>query len=192
MADKSPPASQVIDLGRTVGLVLAAGSGTRFGGPKAPFVYEQERLVDRSVRLLHESGIPNVYVVLGAWIGLVPNAAVINNPDFESGMASSIRAGLEHLLNETPSIDRVVITLVDHIGLTTPALIELLSHEGRLIQSTYKNQIGHPVVIGNEHWQPLIKELTGDIGAKNYLRAQGAFQVDLSELATETDLDLRP
>jgi len=107
-------------------------------------------------------------------------------------MASSIRAGLEHLLNETPSIDRVVITLVDHIGLTTPALIELLSHEGRLIQSTYKNQIGHPVVIGNEHWQPLIKELTGDIGAKNYLRAQGAFQVDLSELATETDLDLRP
>ena len=34
------------------GLVLAAGAGVRFGGPKAPFVLDGLRLVDRSVQLL--------------------------------------------------------------------------------------------------------------------------------------------
>jgi len=38
------------------GVVLAAGEGRRFGGPKAPYVHEGERLVDRSVRLLREAG----------------------------------------------------------------------------------------------------------------------------------------
>ena len=36
----------------TAGLVLAAGAGVRFGGPKAPVVVDGERLVDRAARLL--------------------------------------------------------------------------------------------------------------------------------------------
>ncbi len=192
MANSSPATSQVVDSGSIAGLVLAAGSGQRFGGPKAPFPFEGERLVDRSVRILRESGVVKVFVVLGAWVGAIPEATVIENPDYATGMASSLRAGLEYLTTKELHVDRVVITLVDHIGLNTEALLEFIRHDGRLIQSTYKNEIGHPVIIGREHWAALITDLAGDIGARNYLRRNDAVHIELGKLATATDLDHRP
>jgi CTP:molybdopterin cytidylyltransferase MocA len=171
---------------------MAAGSGQRFGGPKAPFVFKGERLVDASVRLLREAGITDVYVVLGPWVGEVPQATVIENLNFATGMASSLRAGLAYLTTEELDVDRVVITLVDHIGLNAEALAKFINQEGRLIQATYESEIGHPVVIGREHWAALINELTGDMGAKNYLTINKAIQIELGKLATKTDLDYRP
>jgi nicotine blue oxidoreductase len=53
----------------TAGLVLAAGEGKRFGGPKAPYVHNGERLVDRAVSVLANAGCNPVFVVLGAWLG---------------------------------------------------------------------------------------------------------------------------
>ena len=61
------------------GVVLAAGSGRRFGEPKAPVVVEGERLVDRAVRVLRQGGCSRVLVVLGAWVGPVAGAEVIVN-----------------------------------------------------------------------------------------------------------------
>ena len=87
------------------GLVLAAGEGRRFGGPKAPVVIDGERLVDRAVRVLREGGCEPVYVVLGAWVGEVPGAIVVVNPDWAEGMGSSLRAGLGAM-----DADRVVVT----------------------------------------------------------------------------------
>lgn len=182
----------MVDLANTAGLVLAAGSGQRFGGPKAPFVFEGERLVDRGVRILREAGLINVFVVLGAWLGEVPQATVIENPDFASGMASSLRTGLVFLSTQEPQLERVVITLVDHIGLRAEAITEITGGQGDLIQSTYEGEIGHPVLIGREHWAALINEVTGDMGAKNYLTRNNATRVELGELATNTDLDHRP
>lgn len=192
MAASSPPPPQGVEYNGLAGLVLAAGSGQRFGGPKAPFPFEGERLVDRSVRLLHVCGVDKVFVVLGAWVGAVPNATVIENPDFSTGIASSLRAGLEFLTTEELDVDRVVVTLVDHVGVSAQALIEFVRLEGRLIQATYKNEIGHPVMIGREHWAALITDLAGDVGAKNYLRNNNAFRFDLGEFANATDLDHRP
>ncbi|MFM8895280.1 MAG: NTP transferase domain-containing protein, partial [Actinomycetales bacterium] len=48
------------------GLVLAAGSGSRFGQPKAGVLIDGERLVDRAVRILSQAGADPVLVVLGA------------------------------------------------------------------------------------------------------------------------------
>ena len=182
----------MVDLGNTAGLVLAAGSGQRFGGPKAPFVFEGERLVDRAVRILREAGLTKIFVVLGAWVGEVPQATVIENSDFASGMASSLRTGLVFLSTKEPQLERVVITLVDHIGLSAEAITEIASAQGSLIQSTYEDEIAHPVVIGREHWAALINEVSGDVGAKNYLTRNNATRVELGELATNTDLDHRP
>ena len=121
-----------------------------------------------------------------------PAATVLENPDFATGMASSLRVGLEHLTAKEPQVDRVVITLVDHIGLSAEGISALLAHQGRLIQSTYGSEIGHPVVIGREHWAALITELVGDVGAKNYLHKNNALQVSLSDFSDATDLDHRP
>ena len=120
---------------RTAGLVLAAGEGRRFGGPKAPYVLDGERLVDRAVRTLHDAACDPVLVVLGAWVGDVPGAEIILNPDWSSGMGSSLRIGLE-ALTEHADVGRVVVTLVDLPGLTSAAVRRLVEYGGDLAAAT--------------------------------------------------------
>ncbi|MBW3603103.1 MAG: NTP transferase domain-containing protein, partial [Actinobacteria bacterium] len=57
------------------GILLAAGGGQRFGGPKALAVFRGEPLADRGVRLLAAAGCGPVLVVLGAHAGLVRQRA---------------------------------------------------------------------------------------------------------------------
>ena len=178
--------------GKCAGIVLAAGTGTRFGGPKAPYVFEGQRLIDRAVTTLARGGVDPVVAVLGAWVGDVPNCEIVLNPEFESGMGSSLKIALKHLIENHPDVDAAVITLVDLIDLTPEAIKDMILSPGELLQATYNGEIGHPVKLGREHWAPLFHELSGDMGARAYLKRHGATMVELSEFGTGTDLDFRP
>lgn len=174
----------------TAGLVLAAGEGRRFGGPKAPFELDGERLVDRAVRVLREGGCDPVYVVLGAWQGEVPGAIVVVNPDWPEGMGSSLRTGLATLTGPA-GIDRVVITLVDLPGLTGVAVARLVTSPARIAQACFAGERGHPVVLGSEHWTGVIDAARGDRGARDYLRAHAddVTLVEVGDVASGEDLD---
>ena len=168
------------------GLVLAAGEGRRFGGPKAPVVIDGERLVDRAVRVLREGGCEPVYVVLGAWVGEVPGAIVVVNPDWAEGMGSSLRVGLGAM-----DADRVVVTLVDLPGLTPAAVARMVAEPARIAQATYDGVRGHPVLLGREHVAGVVDVAVGDRGARDYLKAQGGavVTVEVGDVASGEDLD---
>jgi len=175
----------------TAGLVLAAGEGKRFGGPKAPFVYEGERLVDRSVRVLREGGCDPIVVVLGAWVGEVPNAEIVVNGDWASGMGSSLQVGLAALPDD---VDAVLVTLVDLPGLTGEAISALT--DGADVETLTAAQFGgkraNPVVLGRTHWTGVAESAVGDQGARAYLADRDVRLVPLDELANGDDLDVRP
>ncbi len=172
----------------TVGLVLAAGEGRRFGGPKAPAVVHGERLVDRAVRVLREGGCDPVYVVLGAWQGDVPGAVTVSNPEWPEGMGSSVRAGL----GAVGECDRVLVTLVDLPGLTADAVARLVGSPARLAQASYAGERGHPVLIGGEHIAGVIAAARGDRGARDYLRghADAVSLIEVGDVASGEDLDV--
>jgi len=183
---------------QSIGLVLAAGAGRRFGGPKATVCIDGERLVDRAVRVLRQGGCPRVLVVLGAWVGPVADAEVIVNADWPNGMGGSLRVGLTHLLAE-PAVGsteagprRAVVTLVDLPGLTPAAVAHLCDQHESLVAACYGNQQGHPVLIGEQHWPALVAELKGDRGARHYLQRQSARLIPLEHLASGDDLDEHP
>ena len=176
---------------RTAGLVLAAGEGRRFGGPKAPYVLAGERLVDRAVRLLREGGAEPVVVVLGAWVGEVPDADVVVNPDWSQGMGSSLRVGLARM-PAYDDVDRVVVTLVDLVGLTSAAVRRVADADADLAAATYDGERGHPVLLGRAHWAGAAAAAIGDRGARVYLDGHHATAVEVGDLATGADLDLRP
>ena len=176
---------------RTAGHVLAAGEGRRFGGPKAPYVLDGERLVDRAVRLLHEAGVDQVLVVLGAWVGDVPHAEVVVNDDWPQGMGSSLRAGLAHLAT-LDDVDRVLVTLVDLVGLTPVAVARVLACDADLAAATYDGRRGHPVLLGRRHWAGVAASATGDRGARAYLAEHDVSAVEVGDVAHDADLDLRP
>ena len=174
------------------GIVLAAGEGRRFGGPKAPFLYEGERLVDRAVRLLREAGCDPVFVILGAWEGQVDNATVIVNHGWEEGMGSSLRIGLKWV-NATTEAEYALVTLVDLPGMTSEAFELVLAAPPGLAVATFDGQRGHPVRIPREHFGELIDTVTGDTGARSFLEGREDITfVELSDISDGHDLDIAP
>ena len=174
-------------------LVLAAGEGSRFGGPKAPYVFNGERLVDRAVRVVREGGCDPVLVVLGAWVGEVPNAEIVINDDWATGMGSSLRAGLAALVDRT-DVDSVLVTLVDLPGMTGEAISLLIdgADAGSLVAAQFEGKRANPVVIGRHHWAGVQASAVGDQGARAYLAGRDVRLVRLDEVADGQDLDVRP
>jgi nicotine blue oxidoreductase len=174
------------------GVVLAAGEGRRFGGPKAVAQVAGERLVDRAVRLAREGGCDPVVVVAGAVPLDVAGAEVVDNPDWASGMGSSLRAGLSVL---PAAADAALVLLVDTPWLGPGSVRRLLAaHRGgaRLAVATYEGERGHPVLLGRDHWPGIAASARGDSGARAYLasRPDEVLEVDCTGTGEPTDVDL--
>ncbi len=180
-------------------VVLAAGGGRRYGMPKALVEYQGSLLVERAVRTARAVCDP-VLVVLGAraldvWRSAdLDGATVLANADWESGMASSLRTGLEGLRGWPARIDAALVLLVDMPGMTAGALAALVSHVApdALAVATYGGVRGHPVLLGRDHWDGVIATATGDEGARRYLAQREVTEVDCTGLADPTDLDVPP
>jgi CTP:molybdopterin cytidylyltransferase MocA len=172
-----------------VGLILAAGSGSRMGRPKATLEIDGERLVDRAVSIFHEAGIKNVYVVLGAWQGFVPGATVVVNTNWETGMGSSLVAGLEAISENLEIID-VVISLVDLPGMTSEAIRKVAESSQDIAMGEFSGKPGHPAKFARKHWQAIIDSAEGDFGARNFLKGRDDVSyISLDHLATGKDVD---
>jgi CTP:molybdopterin cytidylyltransferase MocA len=180
-------------------VVLAAGGGRRYGMPKALVEYEGSLLVERAVRTARAVCDP-VLVVLGAQAAEVwqradlSGATVLANAQWETGMASSLRTGLEGLRGWPGSPDAALVLLVDMPGMTPAALERMAEHAApdALAVATYEGERGHPVLLGREHWAGLAAEVSGDEGARRYLATHGAVEVDCTGLADPVDLDEPP
>src|ERR687893_3188370 len=114
-------------------VVLAAGGGRRYGMPKALVEYEGSLLVERAVRTAREVCDP-VLVVLGAravdvWRQAdLGGATVLANADWETGMASWLRTGLDGLRGWPGGIEAALVLLVDMPGMT-PAALERMAEQ---------------------------------------------------------------
>jgi CTP:molybdopterin cytidylyltransferase MocA len=180
------------------GLVLAAGAGRRFGGPKALVVLDGELLVDRAVRTLHDGGCAPVVVVLGAAAADVvararlDGAVVIVNDDWATGMGSSLRCGL------AASADlgghAVVVALVDQPLVTAGVVRRLVGGwaVGRPARvASYDGQPRNPVLLPAAVWPEVSAMATGDQGARAWLRAhpQLVETVACDDLGGPADID---
>lgn len=177
------------------GLLLAAGAGRRMGMPKALKIDpDGTSWLARSVDVLREGGCPSVTVVLGACGGraahLAPSAQVVINPDWAQGIGASLAHGLRELV--ATEADAALVHLVDLPDVGAPVAQRLLSSpvgRGSLRRAVYGGVVGHPTLIGRDHWHPLIGELAGDRGAGAYLVRHGAERVECGDLATGRDVD---
>ncbi|WP_311921984.1 nucleotidyltransferase family protein [Microbispora sp. H10836] len=157
--------------GVVAGLLLAAGGGSRFGGPKALVEFEGERLADRGVRVLAEGGCRPVLIVLGAADVPVAGAVVVRNPGWAAGMGSSLRAGLRAL---PPAAPAVVIALADQPLVRPEAvrrLIAAFEAGARVAVAAYGGASRNPVLIAREHLAEVAALAEGDVGARPFLRA---------------------
>lgn len=177
--------------GLVTGLLLAAGSGSRLGRPKALLEVGGERLVDRGVRTLTAGGCAPVMVVLGAAETVVRGAHTVHNPDWRTGMGSSVRAGIDALPD---SADAVLIALADQPLVTPEAVRRLVrAHEqgARAAVATYQGNQRNPVLLGREHWSAAYAMAVHDVGARPFLRAYSHLvtAVSCDDIASPEDID---
>lgn len=180
------------------GLLLAAGAGRRMGMPKAlkrdP---DGTSWLARSVDVLLDGGCDAVTVVLGACGGwsAQPKGGVdhVLCPDWEQGIGASLAFGLGELTPGEADVALVhLVDLPDVNALVAQRLLSPLPERDSLRRAVYEGVVGHPVVIGRDHWGPLVEELAGDRGAGPYLRRGRAEQVECGDLATGRDVDFPP
>ncbi|WP_199257094.1 NTP transferase domain-containing protein [Tomitella fengzijianii] len=185
---------------RAAGVLLAAGRGDRFGGPKALARLDGEPLVARAVRALTQGGCAPVFVVLGAGAGqaaalMPPGVQAVIADDWESGVSASLRAGLRAVPAGADAPQAALIHLVDLPDVGSDVVTRMLDTttrepRGVLARATYAGRPGHPVLVGRRHWAALLAAVHGDRGAGPWLSSRTDVQpVACDDLATGDDAD---
>ncbi|MDH4117727.1 MAG: nucleotidyltransferase family protein [Acidimicrobiia bacterium] len=162
------------------GLILAAGGSRRLGRPKQLEPWGRDAtLLGTVVDTARSFGLDELWIVLGSEIDEIMEAVdlsdigVIENPEWEEGLASSIRVGLDALTRMSRA-DAVFLILGDQPGLDPELVATMITHKARskrmAIVPKYRYMWGHPVLVDRTLWPRLIS-LSGDEGAKRLLQA---------------------
>jgi molybdenum cofactor cytidylyltransferase len=182
--------------GRVAGIVLAAGASTRMGANKLLLRLDGESVVRRAVRRALAAGLDPVVVVVGyeaersrSELAGLPCRAV-TNPDYGSGMRSSIRAGIAAL---PPDASAAVVTLAD-MPLVTAEMIAALVERYRgsnapLVISEYGGAQAPPTLYDRRLFGELGSE-EGEGCSKRLIRrhrAQAAVLTWPAEALTDLD-----
>jgi molybdenum cofactor cytidylyltransferase len=181
-------------------VVLAAGSAGRMAGSghhKLLARFEGVPLVRRSVETVLASHADRSVVVTGyrsedieGALGGI-NAEVVNNPDFDTGMASSLKAGLSAVRE---GADGVLVMLADMPGVRSAHVDEMIAvfrrEQGRaIVRAVSGGKRGNPVILPASTFDAIAR-LTGDIGARPVIERSGlaVVDVDIGEAAhVDTD-----
>ena len=145
------------------GVLLAAGEGSRFGQPKALVELGGQTLAERGVELLRAGGADPILVVTGAAPVQVSGTQTVYNPDWRTGMGSSLRVALQALTGTDAGA--AVVALADQPLVGPQAVARLIAayRDGASVAvATYDGQPRNPVLLAREHWPEVIALATGD------------------------------
>ncbi len=190
--------------------MLAAGAGRRYGLPKALATSGGEPWVVSTLRRLRDAGCSPLIVVVGAAAEQVRvvlsgevlsgevlsgEVLVVENPEWASGMASSLRVGLRAAAT-SPEVAAVVVMPVDVPGVSVPMIERVLAAVPRaavstaLVQAHFDGVPGHPVLLGRDHWAAITAVADGDVGARNFLADHpGVLRIAVGPAAAGADVD---
>ncbi|MFP3882819.1 MAG: NTP transferase domain-containing protein [Actinomycetota bacterium] len=192
----------------TAAVVLAAGGSRRLGRTKQLEPWGRSNLLGHVVSRAFEFPVDEVWVVLGHEADQIlkdtdlGEAYVVENLEWEEGIASSLRVALD-ALTRLSRCDQALIVIGDQPDVPVDIVTELLeSHarSGRPVSiPKYRYSWGNPVVVNRSLWARLMS-LEGDEGAKRLWQAHPEWvnEVWFSESAprdvdTEADVDeLKP
>lgn len=179
-------------------VILAAGASTRLGQPKQLLHYQGKSLLQRAAHVALEAGFSPVVVVLGAHAEkLIPeldglDVKQVHNPDWQEGMASSIRTGLQELLRLRPDLADATFMVCDQPYVDAKVLRRLLQakQDGRsgIVASAYQETLGTPVLFDKFYFSELLT-LQGQEGAKKIIMQHRSAVSSLHFEAGATDID---
>jgi molybdenum cofactor cytidylyltransferase len=163
----------------TAAIVLAAGGSRRLGRTKQLEPWGESNLLGHVVARTRQFPVDEVWVVIGHRADEIldgtdlGNAYVIENLEWEEGIASSLRVGLD-ALTRLSRCDQALVVIGDQPDVSVATVKELLASHARAGKPVtipkYRYSWGNPVVVDRSLWARLMS-LEGDEGAKRLWQA---------------------
>lgn len=179
-------------------IILAAGSSSRMGRPKQLLPYMGKSLLSHSVDIANDTDANPVIVVLGANAALLEKEIdekkvhIVVNKEWQEGMASSIRCGLNTLLHIAPSSGAAILMVCDQPFVSAPLLNELISKQKntgkQIVASQYQNTVGPPALFDKIIFPELMK-LKGDAGARKIVEKHSSDTTTVLFTGGNIDID---
>jgi molybdenum cofactor cytidylyltransferase len=178
-------------------VVLAAGRSSRMGGPNKLLArFGGEPLIRRSVGQALASRASGVTVVTGHQDERVREALsgipveFADNPDFPTGLASSLRAGVAKIPANAAG---ALIMLADMPGISSADLDRLIGAFARaggasIVRATHNGKRGNPVILPRSLF-PEVARLEGDTGARHIVESSAGEVMDV-ELGAAASVDV--
>jgi molybdenum cofactor cytidylyltransferase len=188
---------------RISAIVLAAGAGSRFGGGKLLASYRGRPLVEAVLCKLQEASVNEIIAVVGNRTGeeeerlrrvcSLYGAIIAENPKWEEGISTSVKRGLAAC---SPDASGAVVVLGDQPLVGARAVERLVeTHEGgaAVAVATYGGRRRNPALFARGTWPILEEELSGDEGARRFLKRHPEMvtEVPCDDVADPTDVDTR-
>jgi nicotine blue oxidoreductase len=178
-------------------IVLAAGSGSRFGGGKLLAPFGGRPLIAATLSGLRGAPVDEIIVVVGAEgerlrsITAAYETRIIENPDWAEGMSTSVRAGLRAC---TSNARAAVVCLADQplVGaVAVERLVEAFEQGATVTVATYGGEMRNPVLFARGVWPLLLREMSGDRGARVFLKHHRGIVTEVScdDVANPADID---
>ncbi|KAA1178638.1 4-diphosphocytidyl-2C-methyl-D-erythritol kinase [Rhizobium tropici] len=181
-------------------VLLAAGKASRMGeggSHKLLAEFDGVPLVRRSASIAMASGVSDIVAVTGhrreeiedALSGLAVES--VFNPDYASGMASSLVAGVG--THAAQKADGVLVMLADMPGVTSDDLKKLTAafrkaNGQAIVRAVSGGKRGNPVILPRSVLNAVMR-LEGDVGARHIIETSGLPVVDV-EIGEAAHLDV--
>jgi molybdenum cofactor cytidylyltransferase len=179
-------------------VILAAGASTRMGTPKQLLRYQKRSLLRHTIEVALASVCRPIVVVLGAYAQLIKSdisqlsIQIVENLQWNEGISSSIRAGIQELKTSYPDVEAVIVTLCDQPFISTEIINQLalayhLTNQP-IIACEYAETLGVPALFSDRLFSELMTLIGGE-GAKQIIKkhSQEVFIISFPEGATDID-----
>jgi molybdenum cofactor cytidylyltransferase len=179
-------------------VILAAGKSNRLGSPKQLLSFKGKSLLKHAAEAAIGTGLKPVIVITGSRAHLMEKelenypVQLVFNENWEEGMASSIRCGVEAAQGLKPEADGILFMVCDQPFAVTSVLKELIARQKEtgmpITACVYENITGTPALYHKSIF-PELNTLTGDIGARKIISKHSDELAVISFSSGKTDID---
>lgn len=171
------------------GIVLAAGLSSRAGAFKMELVFDGKTMIEKAVEGMSEC-CSKIFVIGGYRIERLQEifrnddrVEVIYNPNYLSGMFSSVQAGVKEI-----KADRFFITPGDCPLIGKEVYSYLLKNSAEVVIPAFQGRKGHPVLLEKSLIGELLREPV-DSNLKKFIERHNTKLVPVDEKGILLDVD---
>lgn len=160
------------------GIILAAGEGKRMGKVKLTLPLGDKQLIEWVLQAVKLAPLDKYFLVVRPEdkemikIGESWGAEIVLNPEYRSGMSSSIRKALDQISSEV--VEGIFILLGDQPLINPSIIYKMLKAftpgKREIVVPFYKDKQGNPVLFDN-YWKEELMKLSGDVGGRVLIKA---------------------